>query len=147
METTDPIVFARAAAAALWSYDTRARTQQDHLQDLRAWLTGEDGVADEASVAAQVPGPVLWERMRDNGQYATAEVFEAHFPAAFTDALAADPGAITDAYVYAVTATGEQTIRWNGGGQGAEPRAVTLAVQCRPEQPCALVGVLPTVAP
>ncbi|GGY97592.1 hypothetical protein [Streptomyces poonensis] len=85
--------------------------------------------------------------MHDNGQHAGATVGEGHFPQAFRTALAQDPGAITEAYVYAVTVTGKQSIAWKGSGAGAESRSTTLAVQCRPHQDCALVGVLPNVAP
>jgi len=145
--TDDPVVFAKAAAKVLWSYDTRVRTRREHLAGLKEWMTDEEEYADWESVSAQVPDPVLWSRMRDNLQRATAEVSEAHFPQSFEEAMVEDPGAITTAYVYAVTVTGEQTIAWAGSGAGAEPRAVTLAVQCRPEQSCALAGVVPRVGP
>ncbi|MGF1425458.1 hypothetical protein [Kitasatospora sp. LaBMicrA B282] len=146
--TSDPIAFGKAAAVALWSYDTRAYSQPQLLAALHGWLTGEMKYADPGSVDALVPSPVLWGRMADNGQYAAAGVDEVHFPASFTQAMQADPGAITTAYVYAVTVTGRQSIGWNGTpAGGAETRTATLAVQCRPSQPCALVGVLPAVAP
>lgn len=145
--TDDPVVFAEAAAEVLWSYDTRVRAHHEHLEGLRAWMTGEEEYADWESVSAQVPDPLLWARMRDSHQRATAEVTGARFPQSFEEAVAEDPGAITAAYVYAVTVTGEQTIAWTGGGAGAEPRTATLAVQCRPGQQCALAGVLPRVSP
>ncbi|MFF3750568.1 hypothetical protein ACFYYH_08930 [Streptomyces sp. NPDC002018] len=146
--THDPIAFGRAAAAALWSYDTRASSQPEWLAALHTWLTGESRYADPGSVDALVPSPVLWGRMADYGQYATATVNEAHFPDSFTRALQADPGAITTAYIYAVTVSGKQSIAWTGAPRGgAEARTVTLAVQCRPSRPCALAGVLPAVAP
>jgi hypothetical protein len=147
-DTHDPIVFGKAAAVALWSYDTRAYSQPELLAALHRWLTSETKYADRASVDALVPSPVLWERMADNAQLATATVNEAHLPASFTQALQADPGAITTAYVYAVTVMGQQSIAWVGSPHGgAEARAITLAVQCRPSAPCSLVGVLPNVAP
>jgi hypothetical protein len=146
--THDPIVFGKAAAAALWSYDTRAYSQPELVAALRRWMTTETRYADRASVDALVPSPVLWGRMADNAQFATAKVNEAHFPASFTQALQADPGAITTAYVYAVTVTGQQSIAWTGSPRGgAEGRAITLAIQCRPDKPCSLAGVLPNVAP
>ncbi|WP_055522606.1 hypothetical protein [Streptomyces graminilatus] len=146
--THDPITFGKAAAAALWSYDTRAYSQHELLAALHKWLTSEKKYADAASVDALVPSPVLWKEMAANGQFATATVNEAHFPDSFTQALQADPGAITTAYVYAVTVSGKQSIAWKGSPHGgAENRLTTLAVQCRPSQPCALAGVLPTVAP
>ncbi|MFI0942762.1 hypothetical protein [Streptomyces sp. NPDC021020] len=146
--THDPIVYAKAAAVALWSYDTRAHPQSELVAGLHRWLTSEKKYADTASVDALVPSPVLWKEMAGNGQYATATANEAHFPASFTRALQADPGAITTAYVYAVTVTGHQSIAWDGAPHGgAESRAVTLAVQCRPSLTCSLVGVLPNVAP
>ncbi|MBM9507997.1 hypothetical protein [Actinacidiphila acididurans] len=147
-DTHDPIAFGKAAAVALWSYDTRTSSQPELLDALHHWLTSETKYADRASVDALVPSPVLWTRMADNAQYATATANEAHFPASFTQALQADPGAITTAYVYAVTVTGSQSIAWRGSPRGgAEARAITLAVQCRPDRPCALAGVLPNVAP
>lgn len=147
-DTHDPIVFGKAAAVALWSYDARAYSQPELLSALHRWLTTETKYADRASVDALVPSPVLWERMADNAQFATATAAEAHFPASFTQALQSDPGAITTAYVYAVTVTGHQAIAWAGSPRGgAEPRAITLAVQCRPDQPCSLAGVLPNIAP
>jgi len=147
-DTTDPITFGKAAAVALWSYDTRAYSQPDLVAALHRWLTSETTYADTASVDALVPSPVLWTEMADNGQYATATANEAHFPDSFTQALQADPGAITTAYLYAVTVTGQQSIAWTGSPNGGgEARAVTLAVQCRPSRPCSLVGVLPNVAP
>ncbi|KND38338.1 hypothetical protein [Streptomyces acidiscabies] len=146
--THDPIAFGKAAAAALWSYDTRAYSQPELLAALHTWLTAEAKYADAASVDALVPAPVLWGRMADNGQYATAVATEARFPDSFNRALQADPGAIAQAYVYAVTVSGKQSIAWNGSpAGGAEDRVTTLAVQCRPSQPCALAGVLPAVAP
>jgi hypothetical protein len=147
-KTHDPITFGKAAAVALWSYDSRAYSQPALLAALHRWVTSETKYADRASVDGVVPSPVLWREMAANGQFATATVNEAHFPDSFTRALQADPGAITTAYVYAVTATGHQTIAWTGSPHGgAEARAITLAVQCRPSTPCSLVGVLPNVAP
>ncbi|MEU5303290.1 hypothetical protein ACH4YO_04190 [Streptomyces noursei] len=145
--TTDPIEFAKAASRVLWTYDTRSFSQAEHLAGLKRWMTGEKKYADWKSVMDQVPSPVLWARMHDNGQHAGARIGEGHFPQAFKTALAQDPGAITEAYVYAVTVTGKQSIAWKGSGAGAESRSTTLAVQCRPHHNCALVGVLPNVAP
>ncbi|MFE6101322.1 hypothetical protein ACFVQ4_15290 [Streptomyces laurentii] len=148
LKTHDPIVFAKAAATALWSYDTRAYSQAELRRALHSWLTTEVKYADTSSVDKLVPSPVLWKEMAANGQFATAVVHEGHFPNAFTQALQEDPGAITQAYVYAVTVSGKQTIAWKGSpAGGAESRVTTLAVQCRPDHPCALAGVLPAVAP
>ncbi|WP_033256767.1 hypothetical protein [Kitasatospora phosalacinea] len=147
-DTRDPIAFGKAVAVALWSYDTRAYSQPELVAALHRWLTGEEKYADADSVERQVPSPLLWGRMADSGQFATAVAAEAHFPESFTRALQADPGAITQAYVYAVTVSGKQSIAWDGSPQGgAEDRSVTLAVQCRPDRPCVLVGVMPSVAP
>jgi hypothetical protein len=147
-DTHDPITFGKAAAVALWSYDTRAYSQPELLAELHRWLTAETKYADTASVNSLVPSPVLWGRMADNAQFATATAAEAHFPASFTQALQANPGAITTAYVYAVTVTGQQSIAWTGSPRGgAEARAITLAIQCRPDRPCSLVGALPNLAP
>ncbi|MFJ9614068.1 hypothetical protein [Streptomyces noursei] len=146
--THDPIAFGKAAAAALWSYDTRAYSQAELLTALHGWLTVETKYADPASVDAVVPSPVLWKEMAANGQFATATVNEGHFPESFTRALQADPGTVTQAYVYAVTVSGKQSIAWKGSpAGGAENRVTTLAVQCRPSHPCALAGVMPSVAP
>lgn len=146
--TRDPIAFGKAAAVALWSYDTRAYSQPQLVGALHGWMTGEKKYADTASVDAIVPSRVLWREMAGNSQYATASAAEGHFPASFTRALQADPGAITAAYVYAVTVTGHQQIAWDGAPHGgSEARAITLAVQCRPGKSCSLVGVLPNVAP
>ncbi|MGC5564794.1 hypothetical protein ACPYPG_18415 [Streptomyces sp. FR-108] len=146
--THDPITFGKAAAAALWSYDTRAYSQHELLTAMHKWLTSKTKYADAASVDALVPSPVLWKEMAANGQFATATVNEAHFPDSFTQALQEDPGAITQTYIYAVTVSGKQSIAWKGSPHGgAENRVTTLAVQCRPSQPCALAGVLPAVAP
>lgn len=146
--THDPIVFGKAAAVALWSYDTRTRSRQELLASLHRWLTSETKYADATSVDALVPSPVLWKEMAANGQFATATASEGHFPDAFTQALQNDPGAITQSYLYAVTVSGKQSIAWNGSPHGgAENRATTLAVQCRPSLPCALAGVLPAVSP
>lgn len=146
-ETSDPIEFAKAATKVLWTYDTRSFSQAEHLSGLKRWMTSEKKYADWKSVTQQVPSPVLWARMHDNHQHASATVGEGHLPQAFKTALAQDPGAITEAYAYAVTVTGKQAIAWKGSGAGAESRSTTLAVQCRPDQDCALVGVLPRVAP
>ncbi|MGW6681143.1 hypothetical protein ACWGBO_14785 [[Kitasatospora] papulosa] len=147
-KTHDPITYGKAAAAALWSYDTRAYSQPELRKALRGWLTTESKYADPASVDQAVPSAVLWKEMAANKQVATAKINEGHFPHAFTQALQDDPGAITQAYVYAVTVSGKQSIRWKGSSAGgAESRSTTLAVQCRPGHPCALVGVMPSVAP
>ncbi|MGX1268280.1 hypothetical protein [Streptomyces phaeoluteigriseus] len=147
-KTHDPITYGKAAAAALWSYDTRAYSQPELRKALRGWLTTESKYADPASVDQAVPSAVLWKEMAANEQVATAKVNEGHFPHAFTQALQDAPGAITQAYVYAVTVSGKQSIRWKGASAGgAESRSATLAVQCRPNHPCALVGVMPSVAP
>ncbi|MCY0954944.1 hypothetical protein [Streptomyces sp. H27-S2] len=144
---TDPLAYARAAAVMLWSYDTRTTSRDQHLAGMNAWMTRETKYTDWTAISGQVPDPVLWSRMADNAQYATAAVAEAHFPSAFKQALAENPSAITEAYIYAVTVTGKQAIAWKGGGGGAEDRAVTLAVQCRPSSDCALVSLAPSVAP
>ncbi|UIX34399.1 hypothetical protein [Streptomyces sp. GQFP] len=146
-QLADPVAFARAAAAMLWSYDTRATSRDEQLAGMRAWLTSETKYADWSSIAAQVPDPVLWSRMADQDQYATATVTEAHYPSAFKEALADDPSAITEAYIYAVTVTGKQQIAWTKGGAGAEDRSITLAVQCRPNASCSLVSIAPSVVP
>ncbi|MFF7702856.1 hypothetical protein [Streptomyces lydicus] len=146
-KTRDPIVFAKAATKVLWTYDTRAFSQAEHLAGLKRWMTSEKKYADWKSIKDQVPSPVLWSRLHDNRQHASATVGEGHFPQAFKSALAQDPGAITEAYVYAVTVTGNQTLAWKGSGAGAEARSMTLAVQCRPHQTCALAAVLPNAAP
>ncbi|MFJ1795244.1 hypothetical protein [Kitasatospora griseola] len=145
--TNDPVVFAKAFAQVLWTYDTRTASQSQQLAGLRAWLTSESAYADPAALASQVPDPTLWDRMRDNGQFATGKVNEAHLPTAFNQAVAADPTKLTVAYVYAVTVTGSQSITWTGGGRGDEQRAITLAVQCRPGHDCALASIAPTVYP
>ncbi|MEU9396557.1 hypothetical protein AB0D86_41980 [Streptomyces sp. NPDC048324] len=143
----DPVAFARAAAGMLWSYDTRTTSRDQQLAGMKAWLTAETKYADWSSIAAQVPDPVLWSRMADQDQYATATVSEAHYPSAFKQALADDPSAITEAYIYAVTVTGKQQIAWKKGGAGAEDRSITLAVQCRPNANCSLVSIAPRVVP
>lgn len=146
-QLADPVAFAKAAAATLWSYDTRTTSRDQQLAGMKAWLTAETKYADWSSIAAQVPDPVLWSRMADQDQYATATVSEAHYPSAFKQALADDPSAITEAYIYAVTVTGKQQIVWKKGGAGAEDRSVTLAVQCRPNANCSLVSIAPRVVP
>ncbi|MEU9000681.1 hypothetical protein [Streptomyces sp. NPDC048551] len=146
-QIADPLVYAKAAAQVLWTYDTRTTTHAQQLEGLRAWVTRESRYADWAGVQAQIPDPVLWSRMHDNGQHATALISEAHFPSSFKQALADDPAALTQAYIYVVTVTGKQQITWNGGGAGAEDRTATLAVQCRPRTDCSLVAVAPSVLP
>lgn len=146
-QIADPVAYSRAAAAMLWSYDTRDISRDQQLAGMNAWMTRETKYTDWASVSAQVPDPVLWSRMADNGQYATAKVTDAYFPSAFKQALADDPSALTEAYIYAVTVTGTQQIAWKQGGGGAEERTVTLAVQCRPSHDCSLVSIAPRVAP
>lgn len=144
---SDPVAFAKAAAEMLWSYDTRDTSQEQQLAGMQAWMTKEGTYSDWVSISAQMPTPALWARMADQQQRATATVAEAHYPAAFKQALAEDPSAITEAYIYAVTVTGKQQIAWAKGGQGAEDRSVTLAVQCRPSADCSLVAIAPRVAP
>lgn len=144
---SDPLAFAKAAAEMLWSYDTRDTSNEQQLTGMQAWMTTESEYSDWASVSAQMPTPALWARMADQQQRATATVSEAHYPAAFKQALAEDPSAITEAYIYAVTVTGQQTIAWAKGGHGAEDRSITLAVQCRPSADCSLVAIAPRVAP
>ncbi|WP_326812310.1 hypothetical protein OIE62_07545 [Streptomyces scopuliridis] len=146
-QIADPVAYARAAAQMLWSYDTRDTSRDQQLAGMRAWMTGETTYADWARVSGQVPDPVLWSRMADQDQHATAGVTEGHFPSAFKQALADDPSAITQAYIYVVTVNGTQQIAWRNGGGGAEDRAVTLAVQCRPDHDCALAAIAPRVVP
>ncbi|MFF0714007.1 hypothetical protein ACWEVM_21825 [Streptomyces bauhiniae] len=147
-ETRDPVAYGKAAAAALWSYDTRAYSQAELRKALHGWLTREAKYADPASVDKVVPSAALWKQMAANRQFAKAKAYEGHFPHAFTQALQQDPGAITEAYIYAVTVSGKQSIAWKGSpAGGAESRSTTLAVQCRPHRSCALVGVMPSVAP
>ncbi|MEH0658471.1 hypothetical protein QA860_12155 [Streptomyces stelliscabiei] len=143
----DPVAFAQAAAAMLWSYDTRTTSRDQQLAGMKAWLTSETKYADWSSLTAQVPDPVLWSRMADQDQYANAIVDEAHYPSAFKQALADDPSAITEAYIYAVTVTGKQQIAWKKGGAASEDRSITLAVQCRPSSDCSLVSIAPRVVP
>ncbi|MFE9513773.1 hypothetical protein ACFYNU_26215 [Streptomyces sp. NPDC006643] len=144
-QIAEPVAYAKAAALMLWSYDTRTTSRDQQLAGMRAWMTEETQYADWASVAGQVPDPLLWSRMADQDQHATATVTEGHFPSAFKQALADDPSAITDAYIYVVTVNGTQQIGWAKDGAGAEERAVTLAVQCRPDHDCTLAALAPAV--
>ncbi|THC52540.1 hypothetical protein [Streptomyces sp. A1499] len=144
-QIAEPVAYAKAAAQMLWSYDTRDTSRDEQLAGMRAWMTTETKYADWASVAGQVPDPVLWSRMADQDQHATAHITEGHYPGAFKQALAEDPSAITEAYVYVVTVNGKQTLSWKKGGGGAEERAVTLAVQCRPNHDCTLAAIAPSV--
>ncbi|GAA2530543.1 MULTISPECIES: hypothetical protein [Streptomyces] len=144
-QIAEPVTYAKAAAQMLWSYDTRSTSRDQQLAGMRAWMTNEPKYADWASVLGQVPDPVLWSRMADQDQNATASVTEGHYPSAFKQALADDPSAITKAYIYVVTVNGRQQIAWKKGGGGAEERAVTLAVQCRPNHDCALAAIAPSV--
>ncbi|WP_314220277.1 MULTISPECIES: hypothetical protein [Streptomyces] len=144
-QISEPVAYAKAAAQMLWSYDTRDTSRDQQLAGMRAWMTAETKYADWASVSGQVPDPVLWSRMADQDQYATAHVTEGHYPGAFKQALAEDPSAITEAYIYVVTVNGKQTLSWKKGGGGAEERAVTLAVQCRPNHDCTLAAIAPSV--
>lgn len=144
-QIAEPVAYAKAAARMLWSYDTRDTGRHQQLAGVRAWMTKESKYADWASVSGQIPDPVLWSRMADQAQHAKAAVEEGHFPGAFKQALADDPSAITKAYIYAVTVNGKQQIKWKKGGGGAEERAITLAVQCRPGHPCSLAAIAPNV--
>ncbi|MGW6395508.1 hypothetical protein ACWFR1_34570 [Streptomyces sp. NPDC055103] len=144
---SDPLVFARAAATMLWSFDARTTSHAEQFAGMKSWLTSESAYADWDSVQAQIPDPVLWSRLKDNGQHATATTNTAFFPSAFKQAIADDPAAITEAYIYAVTVRGKTRLAWTGGGSGAEDRQITLAVQCRPSADCRLVAVAPRVAP
>ncbi|WP_225847269.1 hypothetical protein [Streptomyces sp. HPF1205] len=144
---TDPLAYAKAAAGLLWSYDTRTTSRNQQLAGMHRWMATGTPYANWPAISSQVPDPALWSRMTDNQQYATAAITEAHFPSAFKQALADDPAALTKAYIYAVTVTGTQHIAWKNGGAGGEPRAVTVAVQCRPNTDCALVDIAPSVAP
>ncbi|MGW3692364.1 hypothetical protein ACWD6U_00535 [Streptomyces sp. NPDC005149] len=144
-QISEPVAYAKAAAQMLWSYDTRDTSRDQQLAGMRAWMTSESTYADWASVSGQVPDPVLWSRMADQDQHATASVTEGHYPSAFKQALADDPSAITKAYIYVVTVNGKQQIAWKEGGGGAEERAVTLAVQCRPNHDCTLAALAPSV--
>ncbi|MDX3350462.1 MULTISPECIES: hypothetical protein [Streptomyces] len=144
-QISEPVAYAKAAAQMLWSYDTRDTSRDQQLAGMRAWMTTETKYADWASVAGQVPDPVLWSRMADQDQHASAHITEGHYPGAFKQALAEDPSAITEAYIYVVTVNGTQQIAWKNGGAGAEERAVTLAVQCRPNHDCTLAAIAPSV--
>ncbi|MFJ3212729.1 hypothetical protein [Streptomyces flaveolus] len=144
-QIAEPVAYAKAAAQMLWSYDTRDTSRDQQLAGMHAWMTTETKYADWASVAGQVPDPVLWSRMADQDQHATAHITEGHYPGAFKQALAEDPSAITEAYIYVVTVNGKQTLSWKQGGGGAEERAVTLAVQCRPNHDCTLAAIAPSV--
>lgn len=145
--TTEPVAYAKAAATMLWSYDTRNTSRDQQLDGMQAWMTDEAKYADWPSVSGQVPDPVLWSRMADQDQHATSTVAEGHFPSTFKQALADDPSAITQAYVYVVTINGKQKIAWKKHGGGAEERAITIAVQCRPHHDCSLAAIAPRVAP
>ncbi|MEU9939075.1 hypothetical protein [Streptomyces lavendulae] len=144
---SDPLAFARASAVMLWTFDARTSSRDAQLAGMHSWMTGESAYADWDSVQAQIPDPLLWSRLKDNGQHASATTSEAHFPSAFKQALADNPQAITEAYIYAVTVRGKTQLVWNGGGGGAEDRQITLAVQCRPGKDCRLVAIAPRVAP
>ncbi|MFF9063653.1 hypothetical protein ACF09K_33980 [Streptomyces sp. NPDC014882] len=144
-QISEPVAYAKAAAQMLWSYDTRDTSRDQQLAGMHTWMTTETTYADWTSVSGQVPDPVLWSRMADQDQHATAHVTEGHYPSAFKQALADDPSAITEAYIYVITVNGKQQIAWKKGGGGAEERALTLAVQCRPNQDCALAALAPNV--
>ncbi|MCG0285408.1 hypothetical protein [Streptomyces sp. PSAA01] len=144
-QISEPVTYAKAAAQMLWSYDTRDTSRDQQLAGMRSWMTTETKYADWTSVSGQVPDPVLWSRMADQDQHATAGVAEGHYPSAFKQALTEDPSAITEAYIYVVTVNGKQHIGWKKHGGGTEARAVTLAVQCRPGHDCSLAALAPQV--
>lgn len=143
-QIAEPVAYAKAAAQMLWSYDTRDTSRDQQLAGMRAWMTTETTYTDWASVSGQVPDPVLWSRMADQDQHATASVTEGHYPSAFKQALADDPSAITEAYIYVVTVNGTQQIAWKGRRR-SRGTAVTLAVQCRPNHDCTLAAIAPSV--
>ncbi|MFB7464702.1 MULTISPECIES: hypothetical protein [Streptomyces] len=143
----DPLAFARASAVMLWTFNARTTSRDDQLAGMHTWMTGETAYADWDSVQAQIPDPLLWSRLKDNAQHASATTSEAHFPSAFKQALAENPQAINEAYIYAVTVRGKTQLAWNGGGSGADDRQITLAVQCRPGKDCRLAAVAPRVSP
>ncbi|WP_147472610.1 hypothetical protein [Streptomyces triticirhizae] len=134
-------------AGLLWVYDTRTTTHRERVEQLAGLMTGEEELADVDSVLATVPPEEVWGQLAQIEQYATAEVDAGRYPESFREVLQNRPELVRQNGVYAVTVTGRQSIHWTDGGRGAEERAITLAVQCRPDTLCALVGVLPGVAP
>ena len=132
----------------LWSYDTRDTSRDQQLAGMqRVDDHARRKYADWASVSGQVPDPVLWSRMADNDQHATAKVTEGHSPP-----RSSRPWPTTRPRSPRRTSTPSPSPASSaspGRAAAAEPRsrAMTLAVQCRPNHDCALAAIVPTVAP
>ena len=82
---------------------------------------------------ARCPTPLLWKEMADQRPVRHRHRERGALPRLVHPGPAGGPRCDHQAYVYAVTVTGKQSIAWNRRGPGgAEDRAITLAVQCRP---------------
>lgn len=135
--TTDPIRFARAVAAAVFTWDTATPfTPADHTTVVLAGAdpTGEESAGLAADLALYLPEAQTWRQLTE---YATAQylsVEDAYVPAAWDDVLASGDERITEGTV-AVTIEGtrHRTGVWNDEPVASEhPVSFTVFVICEP---------------
>ncbi|QTE28616.1 hypothetical protein [Pengzhenrongella sicca] len=136
----DPVEFAQSAARALFAWDTTAPAAlADHKGRLLvvADPTGQETPGLLTDLARYLPSPQAWTHL---GAYDTRqwlEVTGADVPAAWTAALAQDPGVVAPGTV-AVTITGvrHRTGTWDGRPVAQEfDVAFTVFVGCEPAYP------------
>lgn len=138
--SSDPVEFARTIAEAIFAWDT---TVPVALAEYKGRLlvvadpTGAESPGLVSDLAAYLPSATAWEHLR---QYKTRQwltVSTAYVPAAWTEAITADPGVVAPG-TYAVTVTG---VRQRAGVSdekavaSQDDVAFTVFVVCTPTYP------------
>ncbi|MGO1665159.1 hypothetical protein [Candidatus Corynebacterium faecigallinarum] len=135
--TSDPLRYARAVAAAVFTWDTGARfTPLDYTAVVLAGAdpSGEESAGLAADVALYLPTSQVWRQLTD---YATAQsltIESAYIPDTWADVLAASDDRIIPGTV-AVTIEGSRhrTGTWNDEPVTSEHSvAFTVFVICEP---------------
>jgi len=143
LATSNPELFARSVARALFNWDTR------HEGGPSAWaqvIVDAADVEEAAAVASDVrgylPDPEMWEQLRPYGTQQWLELESIVVPDAWSTALEqAAPGQIPPgAAAFTVMGTRHREGTWATEVMRTErPAAFTVFVVCPDQEPCALL--------
>jgi len=141
--TTDPEVFARSVARALFDWDTRHEGGPTEWAQVPLDVAGaEEAPALASDVRGYLPSPEMWERLSAYGTQQRLDVESIAVPESWSTALQqATAGQLPPgAAALTITGTSHRVGTWNTEVIRTErPVSFTIFVACREGQPCVLL--------